>query len=83
MKNRIVSGWTLSRLLYVLLGTLIIIQASLDKQWAGILFGGYFLTMGIFGFGCAGGNCYVKPMAKSTLNKPSRNEDEPAFEEIK
>lgn len=81
MRNRILTGWTLSRLLYVLLGVLITIQAILDKQWAGILFGAYFFIMGIFGLGCAGGNCYVKP--NSTVNKPLTDEDEPFFEEIK
>lgn len=66
MKERILTGWNVARVLYLAIGTLIIIQSSMDKQWIGVLLGSYFASMGLFAFGCASGNCYggncvVKP----------------------
>ena len=40
------------------MGTFIIIQSIMQHQWFGVLFGGYFASMGIFAFGCAAGNCF-------------------------
>ena len=56
MRDRILKNWTLSRGFYVLIGTLVIIQSYMDKQWFGVAFGGYFAAMGLFSFGCASGN---------------------------
>lgn len=69
MRDRILKGWTLTRGFYVLIGTLVIIQSYMDEQWFGVAFGGYFVAMGLFYFGCAsgncaGGNCEVKPKVK-------------------
>lgn len=58
MKQRILRGWNIQRVLYVVLGVMVIIQSIGQHQWPGIVFGGYFASMGIFAFGCAGGNCY-------------------------
>ncbi|PWT78256.1 MAG: hypothetical protein C5B59_02205 [Bacteroidetes bacterium] len=58
MKKRILTGWTFRRGLYAAMGTFIIIQAVIMHEWIGILLGGYFAAMGIFAFGCAGGNCF-------------------------
>lgn len=58
MKERIFKSWTLTRILFLILGTSIIIQSVLSQQWAGILFGSYFASMGLFAYGCASGNCY-------------------------
>jgi hypothetical protein len=57
MIQRILTGWTFTRALYVLIGTLVIAQSIVSQQWVGVVFGGYFASMGIFAFGCAGGNC--------------------------
>ncbi|MEO6405543.1 MAG: hypothetical protein ABIY51_13380 [Ferruginibacter sp.] len=70
MKNRILSGWTFRRALYAGIGIFIIIESIMQHQWFGILFGGYFASMGIFAFGCAagncfGGNCNVEPTQKN------------------
>lgn len=82
MLQRITSGWTVIRAIYVLAGIGIIVQGVMDKQWFVAVFGMYFASMGIFNFGCAGGACYV----------PNRNYSSPAqnfkpekvkFEEIK
>jgi len=58
MKQRILTGWTFSRALYAFMGIAIIIQSVVQHEWIGILLGGYLAAMGVFGFGCAAGNCF-------------------------
>lgn len=75
MKERILKNWTLTRALFLVLGTIILVQAILDQQWFGILFGSYFAAMGLFSIGCAGGNCYggscaVDPKKASEMTNP-------------
>ena len=70
MKERILSRWTLSRVLYLFMGVMILVQSAMSHQWLGVAFGGYFASMGLFAFGCAsgncfGGNCEVDPKQKS------------------
>ncbi|MBD3749284.1 MAG: hypothetical protein IE931_07305 [Sphingobacteriales bacterium] len=57
MKERILTNWTFSRIIYLVLGVVLIIQFSINKQWFGVAFGAYFASMGLFAFGCASGNC--------------------------
>ena len=57
MKDRILTGWTFTRVLYVLMGSFIIAQSIVEKRWLVIAVGGYFAAMGLFAFGCASGNC--------------------------
>lgn len=81
MKDRILSKWTFTRVLYVIMGIVVIIQSVMSKQWLGIGFGAYFTAMGVFAFGCAagncfGGNCKVTP-------KPNTNIHNTDFEEVK
>ncbi|MEO8446414.1 MAG: hypothetical protein ABI528_02905 [bacterium] len=57
MKQRILSGWTFTRALFVVLGSAVIISSVINHQWIGVLLGSYFASMGIFAFGCAAGNC--------------------------
>lgn len=59
MKERILHGWTPLRLMYVLMGGMVIYSSIAERQWMGIIFGGYFASMGVFAFGCAAGNCGV------------------------
>lgn len=77
MLNKIKQGWNLSRIAFTTLGTLVVIQAVLEKQWIGIPFGLYFMIMGIFALGCASGSCHVP------FNKPDNDSGEVEFEEIK
>lgn len=58
MKERILTGWNFQRVLYLLIGSIVIIQSVIAKQWIGIPLGGYFAAMGLFRFGCAAGGCY-------------------------
>lgn len=59
MKQRLFSNWTFVRGIYFIMGALLLVQAIVMKQWFGMLLGGYFAAMGLFGFGCAAGNCAI------------------------
>ncbi|AEE50069.1 hypothetical protein [Haliscomenobacter hydrossis] len=83
MKERILTGWTLTRVLYLVMGSYIVAQSVLDQQWVGILLGGYFAAMGLFSFGCAAGNCGVGNYSEGQKNQGSANFEEVAFEEVK
>ena len=83
IKERILTGWTCIRALYLVIGGFVIIQSIMTNQWFGVVFGGYFASMGLFAFGCAAGNCpgsrcTAEPGQKSQLN--IRGAD---FEEVK
>lgn len=78
MKQRIFSGWSFIRVLYLLSGIMIIIQSVADRQWLLALMGFYFAVTGLFAVGCAGGNCYYQP---ETKKKSEITEVE--FEEVK
>lgn len=72
MKKRILTNWTFTRVLYLIIGIAVIIQSIMIQQWLGIAFGGYFASMGLFAYGCAagncfGGNCSTEPEQKSTV----------------
>lgn len=57
MIQRIRSGWNSIRILYLLAGLAITVQAIWTAEWFVLLPGLYFMAMGIFAFGCASGNC--------------------------
>ncbi|MBL0913392.1 MAG: hypothetical protein IBJ09_13570 [Bacteroidia bacterium] len=57
MIQRIRSGWNSVRILYLLAGLAITVQAIWTAEWFGLLPGLYFMSMGLFAFGCASGNC--------------------------
>ncbi len=57
MKQRIFSGWTFQRWLYLVFGGIVMAQAVADQQWLVLLPAGYFAAMAIFNFGCAAGGC--------------------------
>lgn len=83
MKERILTGWTLTRVLYLIMGTYIVVQSVLEQQWIGILLGGYFASMGLFAFGCAAGNCGVGRYSQIHKNHDSATFEEVVFEEVK
>lgn len=61
MKERILNNWTITRVMYLVMGVALIFQSATTAQWFGVLFGSYFAAMGLFAFGCAGGACYTPP----------------------
>ena len=58
MKQQILTGWNFRRVLSMVLGGIVIIQAFNEKQWVAALFGGGLILMAIFNKTCcgAGGN---------------------------
>jgi len=82
LKQRVLTGWTLSRFLYLGLGIAFIINCVITEQWFGVVFGAYFASMGLFAFGCVGGNCFV-PNKNDTSAKASAGELSVDFEEVK
>jgi hypothetical protein len=68
--------WTLTRIMFLIVGGSIFAQALMDKLWVGVIFGLYFAATGLFAWGCAGGNCPIP-----TQSQNSKNEIE--FKEIK
>ena len=83
LMQRISTNWTFTRFFYLLMGMVMFYQAFYDRQWPIAAFGLYFSSMGLFAFGCAGGNCYV--VSSTTDNKIVDNTgvDTIDFEEIK
>ncbi|GAB2772226.1 hypothetical protein [Salinimicrobium soli] len=57
MKERLLTGWSWVRFIYLLMGLLVLAQAISETQWWGVGVGAYVFLMGLFGFGCAVGNC--------------------------
>jgi len=69
MKEKILTGWTFMRAIYLVMGVFVIVQSAMNNQWLGVAFGAYFASMGLFAFGCAsgsclGGNCSTEPEGK-------------------
>lgn len=83
MKQKILTGWTWRRSLYAILGASLLIFSIIEKDWMGIIVGGYFTSMGVFAFGCAGGNCAGGACDTQTDITHTSDEKEPVFEEIK
>ncbi len=82
IKQRVFTGWNFQRVIYVALGTIVMISAIVERQWAAVFVGGYFASMGLFAFGCAAGACfndsYNKPRSEKTSERKEIN-----FKEIK
>ena len=78
MKQRILSNWTFTRAMFLVMGILVIIQSAMISQWLGVVFGMYFASMGLFAFGCASGNCATEP-----LQKTNATIEDVEFEEVK
>jgi hypothetical protein len=83
MKERILTNWTFTRALYLLMGITVIVQSVISQQWFGVALGGYFASMGLFAFGCAAGNCYGGNCATEPRQKPNTTIQDVAFEEVK
>ncbi len=57
MKERILTNWSFRRIVYLAVGGILIYESIISHLWVGIAFGGYYAAMGLFGFGCASGQC--------------------------
>lgn len=83
MKERILTGWTLARVLYTAVGLFLIVNSIGDRQWFGIVFGIYFASMGIFAFGCAAGNCYTARRGSECASTSDSAIQNVQYEEVK
>ena len=83
MKQRILTGWTIGRGVYLVLGLVIVIQSAINAQWLGVLFGTYFASMGLFAFGCAAGNCFGGNCSVNAKEIVDNNVKDINFEEVK
>ena len=73
MIRRITSGWSVMRVVYLVIGLVIAFQSAMLREWFGLAIGVYFAAMGLFGFGCAGGSC-------NTAWRREKQEDTPTAE---
>lgn len=77
MKNnfiqRLAGGWTFTRIFYLLIGVVLLVQALYDRDWTIAVFGIYCSAMGIFAIGCAAGNCTVNQSPIDTLKSAQNN----------
>ncbi len=83
MKQRILTGWTFTRALYLGLGLMVIINSVMIQQWFGVLFGAYFASMGLFAFGCAGGSCFRANYTTEPIQQSKEQIQDVEFEEVK
>ncbi|CAN5370038.1 hypothetical protein BH09BAC5_BH09BAC5_21950 [soil metagenome] len=83
MKERILTGWNFQRILFLVMGTILIVQSGQDGEWMGIAVGSYFASMGIFRFGCAAGGCFGGNCNTETNYSEKTESREIEFEEIK
>jgi len=83
MKERLLTNWTFSRVIYLAMGILIIVQAVMAGQFFGIFLGGYLSIMGLFAIGCASGNCFSGNCQVDPQTKGNNMVEDVEFEEIK
>lgn len=83
LKQRIFSPWSFSRAIFAVTGIFIMIQSVIEHQWTGLVLGTYFASMGIFAFGCAGGNCYTGSGSTQPSAGQKTESRDMEFEEIK
>ena len=78
IKQNIFSNWNFFRILRLLLGVMIIVQAIQLKDWMYGLAGLLFSLMALFNTGC----CSVNSCSTPPVNKDNKKE-EVSFEEVK
>lgn len=79
MKERLLTGWTFMRVLYLVMGITLIIQAIMAHQYAMSFLGVYFAAMSILGVGCMGGQCFTPPVK----NTSKTDVHDVTYEEVK
>lgn len=82
MRYRMLYGWNIRRVIYLVVGIIVIVYAINTQDWWPAIFGAYFAAMGLLGFGCAAGNCstgFYQAKRKSDTN----NTENTSYEEIK
>jgi hypothetical protein len=80
MKQRILSGWNFMRMLWLIMGVGIVIQAITERNFLMLLPGLYFVFAAIANIGCFSGSCATDYTSSSSNKKESVTEIE--FEEV-
>jgi hypothetical protein len=80
MKERLLSGWNFMRVLWLIMGIGIVIQAITEKNFLMLLPGLYFVFAAIANIGCFSGSCATGYTTSSSNKKESVTEIE--FEEV-
>lgn len=83
MKERLLSNWSIIRVLYLVMGILIITQTAMSREWIGVAIGSYFAAMGLFSFGCASGNCTGGSCSTDAKKNSQNSIQDVKLEEIK
>lgn len=80
MKERILSGWNFMRVLWLIMGTGIVIQAITEKNFLMLLPGLYFVFASLANIGCFAGSCATGYTTNTDNKKETITEIE--FEEV-
>jgi hypothetical protein len=80
MKERILSGWNFMRVLWLIMGTGIVIQAITEKNFLMLLPGLYFVFASLANIGCFAGSCATGYTTNTDNKKEAITEIE--FEEV-
>jgi hypothetical protein len=83
MKDRLLNGWNVQRVLFVIMGTVVIIQGVVERQWMPVMLGVYFASMGLFSFGCASGACFQINSRNEPLSDEKPDVKSIDYEEVK
>jgi hypothetical protein len=80
MKERVLSGWNFMRVLWLIMGIGIIIQAITERNFLMLLPGLYFVFAALANIGCFAGSCATGLNTGNRTKKDAITEIE--FEEI-
>lgn len=78
MLHTLLSGWNVVRIIRLILGVMLVIQAIQTKFWGAGLLGGLLLFQAITNTGCCGASGCAVP-----VNKSKQNVDTIEYEEVK
>ena len=59
-EGKLLSGWTFSRLLYLIMGTFWSFNPFQDRQWIGVVLDLFCIDGFVWTFGCASGQCNLQ-----------------------
>ena len=81
--QRMITGWSAIRFVYLAMGSFIVVQSIIDHQWPATILGGYFASMAVFNYGCASGACYTGVPMVSAKSRTAPVTEEVEYEEVK
>lgn len=74
MKNRLLQGWGVTRIIRLALALFICISSILEAEYLWLILGGWFLYQAIFNVSCCGnGSCEIKNGKKTEISNSNDN----------